>query len=370
MDDICVEALTARFDPDLRGSPYEGDREYTRDLMCEVSLCLVGAVACRAACAEAAGEGEAPGHPGFAMSGEEAEGYLANYPNSLVEPSPELAGMLLAAREHMASRLEATARAGIILRAERLRELLALSGFGFFAVCCALASAVDRGFERLFAQLHGDTVQPFPTLGAVLACYELSCPKSRPEWRELLDPSAGINRLVLMPEQPDRPPLARAVALRPNALSYLLGSFRLSGELADCGGGIIPSAQRALFLEGQIDKARTALSRMANRDKPRLCVLCGEAGSGRRLALAKAAEEEGAELLLVRLDELSTAVGEAAESVVDEIVSAALFWGLIPCFYSENAAESALFKRLLRALGGYRIGVVLLTSRLRGSPGP
>ncbi len=368
MDEELTQALHSRFPPALRGTPYEGDGQHRADLLSFVSLCVIGAVACKAACAEGARAGEASGHPGFAMSVAEAEGYLADYPFAVAVPGKELTSLSAAVQGHIASRVEATRAAGTGLRAERLRELFGLSGFGFFALCCALSSALDRGFERLFAALDGDSERTHPTLGAVRACYELAHVAGGGEWAELLSPSAAWNRLLFAAPGRETPPLLRPVALRPGALGYLLGRPWQSRALAACGERPEPNpAIQPLFLEGPVRVARAALEGMKKRDVARLCILCGPPGSGKKLTLATAAEETGAEFFLIRLDELPET---PPEELVDEVTAAALLWGTVPCFQTEVAAHCPQLARFLAVLRPYRLGVFLLTARLRGNLAP
>jgi hypothetical protein len=305
------------------------------------------------------------------MSLAEAEAYIGEYPLSVVGPSAELAELTAAARAHIGSRIKATERAGVPLRAERLRRRLRLSGFGFFALCCALAAAIDRGFERLFVALHGDVENPFPTLGAVLACYDLAFPEEpagepaeeSASWRRLLNPSAPENRLLFKPASPDKPPLLRAVALRPAALGYLLGQFAQSRELAACGEPLAFAGAEPLFADEPIGRARAALAAMSRRDLPRLCILCGPAGIGKKLILSRAAAWEGARLLPVRLEELPP----DADNVIDELVASALFWKLIPCLCAQDAGRGPALAKILAALRPWRVGAVLVTERLQGN---
>jgi AAA+ superfamily predicted ATPase len=299
------------------------------------------------------------------MGLEEAESYVGEYPLSVLNPGEELAELVAAAQMRITSRLAATKQAGIVLHLERLRELFHLSNFGFFCLSCALSSALDRGFERLFVALHGDMESPFPTLGAVRDCYFLMHPREPDAWQELLGQSSGANRLLFMPAPPEKPPLLRSVVLRPGVLSYILHESYLSRELAACSDRIKPSSTQTLFLEEQIRRVHAELEAMRRRDDARLCVLCGAAGSGRKLTLARAAGE-GRALLHIRLDEASA----FSEDMLDELISLCLLWDDIPCLSVKNPAGNPLLGKILQALRAYRVGVVLLTEQPGGNLSP
>lgn len=366
MDELFTQSLQTRFDPGKKNIPYRDDGEYVRDLMSLVSLYLVTAVSYQSVCAEDAQAGvSARNPPGAVMSFEESVCHVENYPASLPEPGQGLPEVFLAAREHIGSRAAACGESGVLLYIERLRGLLQLNDFMFFAVICALSCALDRGFERLFVSLHGDVDMPFPTLGTLQTCYSLAHPLPTEEWQGLLDPSSVENRLLFVPPPQDKPSLLRPVALRPGILGYILHEPCFSRELAVCGE-IIDASQEtgeALFIDSQLRAARAVILEMERSSEPRLCILCGASGSGKKLTLRKTASETGVSFLLVRLEDMDGSLDDIAE----EITAISLLWGWIPCFPLEKVAGNLRLKRILNALKPYRIGAVLLTGQMRGN---
>jgi len=366
MNELFTQALQTRFAHTQENTPYQDEGEYIRDLMSLVSLYLVSAVSYKSACAEnARANGGAQNLPGTAMSMEEAMCYVGEYPASLPPPAPEMLEVFAAARAHIDSRALAAQQAGVLLHLERIRGLLQLSDFAFFAMLCALSCALDRGFERLFVSLHGDMELPFPTLGAVQACYGFAHPPKPEDWQGLLDPASAANRLLFAPAPPGKPPLLCPLALRPGILGYILHRPGFSRELAACST-MLDAAQGAdepLFVEAQLGAARAAVEEMCRRTEPRLCILCGVPGSGKKLTLQKIAAEKQVRFLLIRLEEL----GNACEDIADEITALSMLWGCIPCFALEEAKENTRFMRILGALSHRRIGALLLTTRLRSN---
>jgi SpoVK/Ycf46/Vps4 family AAA+-type ATPase len=357
MDNLLQDALETRFPAALAAVPYADESAYIRELLSLVSLCLVSAVACKAAASDAQSE-ETHGLPGGGMGLAEAERYVGDYPLSIIQPGNELAEFVALARARIASRLAATKREGIVLHLERLRELLGLSDFGFFCLCCALSAALDRGFERLFMALHDDGELPFPTLGAVRDCYYLAHPWQPDAWQELQNPASPANRLLFTPAPTDKPPLLRPVALRPGVLGYILHQPHRSRELAACSDRIEPSSTQPLYLDDQIRRVRSELEEIRRREESRLCILCGAAGSGKKLTLATIAGE-GRDFLLVRLDDAPSFFDE----MIDELVAAALLWDYTLCLSLKNPVGNPLPGKILKALAPYRIGAVLLAEQ-------
>jgi len=366
MDELFTQALKTRFDSTQKNTPYQSEDEYIRDLMSLISLHLVSAVSYKSACAEnARADRGTQNLSGTAMSMEEAVCYMGEYPASLPRPVPELPEVFAAARTHIDSRALAAQQAGMFLHLERIRALLQLSDFAFFAMLCALSCALDRGFERLFVSLHGDVELPFPTLGAVQACYGLAHPPRPEDWQSLLDPSSAENRLLFAPPSLGKPPLLRPLALRPSILGYILHRPHFSRELSACSTMLdgTQGADEPLFVEAQLGAARAAVEEMRRRIEPRLCILCGAPGSGKKLTLQKIAAEKQMSFLLVRLEELS----DACEEIAEEITVLSMFWGCIPCFILEEAKGNTRFMRILGALSHHRIGALLLTTRLHSN---
>jgi len=365
MDELLTEALHARYDPIKRNTPYGDDRAYIRDLLSLVSLCLMAASGYKEALLESGDDENSAMHSlsGTAMSIDEALDHVGAFCG---EPPPSDESLVLLvemAWAHIESRLAAAKASGLAPRLERLRKLLGLSDFSFFCVACALSCALDRGFESLFTALHGDEALLYPTLGVARSLYSLAWPNREAGW--LADPASAENRLVFQSAPLNTPPLLRPLMLRTGIFSHILGDMHISRELAACSVILDGSNQEivSLFLDKQRCAAQTALQRMRPRKEPRLCVLCGAAGSGRKLTLKRLAMAEGVRFLLVRLDELPE--NARLDDVADELLSLALLKGIIPCFSMAEPASDTRFARILAVLAQYRTGVFLLADSLR-----
>ena len=366
-DEQGADGLMRMFPPEKAGLPYNNDNEYTGDLMSLVSLCLISTVGYAADYADAAAGDEYFAHlPGLAMGLGEAMTHVGGRIAPRLEQEPETLKTLTAAREYIDKRLGAAKASGFEPCLERLRRLLALTDFSFFCLACAISSALDRGVERLFMKLNGEVSIPCPTLGAAQACYSMMLP-GQEHPGGLQNDSSLENRLLYLPVPPNMPHLLRPLFLRPAALGYILGEWVQSRALAPYCERVtdVESLEEPIFLKTQEQIIRMWLYKSMKNPGPRLCVLHGAAGSGKRLTLARAAREEGAKLLLVRLDELPL------DDSLDELAALCTLWGIIPCFTTEeNAGGAPRLARVLTALGPSGIGAVLLVSRLRGNIAP
>ena len=361
MEPALSQVLNDRFDPALAGKPYRDEEDYHTDLLARLTLYLLIGVL------EQTGDKEGEGGylGGVAMSAEEALDYLLGYPHTGNGPIPQLTALVAAADQYIASRLSAGEAAGFCPRLEHARRQLALGDFSMFCVTCALASALDRGFERVFTALHGDPELPFPTLGVARSLFCLAHPLPPEACRGMEEAASDENKLLFTAPPAEKQPLLHPLRLRPAALGYLRGQPNLSRALAACGGMLDTAAYAGdpLHIGDQLHRAGAVVDAICARDTPRLLILCGPPGSGKRHTLAHIRAERGAEFLCIRLG----ALPDPPDEVIGELAALALFWGYIPCCLMENpdTDETALLLRVLEALRPYRIGAVLHVKELR-----
>jgi hypothetical protein len=343
-----VDVITADFDnaydPALRGQPYLSDEEYHADILCAVSRGLLALL-------EAVRDGAVFG--GIPADSVEVEDRLERYSPTPPEVSHEVRQWLEQAEEIIAARRNATAERGIPLRLEKLRGLFALTDFEFLCIACALACELDRGVEQAFLTLHGRGDLPCPTLGAVTALWQL--------WRDdapglggLLDASAAV--ALLLRDAPASPLYLTPLALRRQILCWLMGQSWRSKTLAACAEEPLPltEGEVVMFLDHAIATGGAVL----DGEDPRLCVLSGRPGSGRRLTL-RALTDGGRRFLLVRLDET-----DARDDITPEVLTAALLDGITICFEVAGPGENARLERVLSAFRPYNLAVFLLTGEL------
>lgn len=368
MDDAYSEILGGRLDASLKNKPYGSDDGYIRDIHVLVALCLIAASSYKDALGENAGEEDSPpmpGLPGTAMSIGEAIVHVGDFFGEPPEPNRDVVSLVEMVRGHIACRAAATSAAGASLRIEQVREKLSLSDFEFFCLCCALCCALDRGFERLFVALHGEEDLLFPTIGVIRSVYSLAFGVTEGA-DDLFNASSPANRLLFAPAPASGPEQLRPVALRPAALGFIIRKPYMSRGLAartEIIGEGCP-APRLMHLDHQVGLLSTAVARMARRSEPRLCILCGPDGSGKKSTLRLIASGGAAKFLIVRLD--GAATGADADELADEIAALALFEGYIPCFRFDSALPQ-LLPRVLKPLGRCGAGAVLLAGMLESN---
>ncbi|MCL2055599.1 MAG: ATP-binding protein [Oscillospiraceae bacterium] len=367
MGDLFCDAVNSRFDLSCRTTAFESGAEYLRDWMSFVSLCLVCAAVSKLAIAQAAENGDgSPSLPGTSMELEEAVYHLNAYPGVFMPPN-DAEEILFAARKYIEDRESAAyVPDREISRLVRIGEML--SHFGKFAFFCAAACAADRGFERAFIALHGGEDSPFPSLGSVRDLFSLAFPDKEPDW--LTDQSSLENRLIFTPAPQDKPGLMRPLSLRPGAQSYALGGQYISRGITLYCDVIDGSGEKenALFADRQLGAAKAALHKLRLRTQPRLCILSGERGSGKKLTLQLLAYEESVRFILLNLDALPESA--VLEDLADELLSLALLDGFCLAVQTQSREPDARAERLLTLIKPYKLGVFLLMGAVRANIAP
>lgn len=357
MDEELGCALTRRFDFKKRNIPYGDNREHLEDLLALCSLYLTVLGACRYV---SAGEDCRVVLPGTAADGLEAMEYVSEYP-VFPDLPPDIDEVTSAAWDYIESRVAATQEAESLLRAQRVRRALALDDYAYFALLCALGCALDRGFEQFFVSMHREAELRCPTVGTVRAAWELLEPLP-PEAQALGDFSLDRNRLLYAAPSREWTPMLQPLFLRPEAAAFLTGRSCLTGALAKTEA-LETWEGEALFLESALEQAGGALDAAQERPAPRLTVLCGPEGSGRRTTLRLLSARRGCRFLLADLE----AWPDSGFPTALSMLAAVLLEGYIPVFRMEN---EALRPRLLEALGIFRphnLPVFVLAERLRGN---
>jgi hypothetical protein len=344
VDILAAADFEYAFDPALRDLPYLDDSEYHADILRAVSRGLFALL-------EAVRGGAV--FAGLPADSDEMEERLAHYSPTPPEPPQEVKKWLENAGDVIASRRKASAERGIPLRLEKLRGLFALTDFEHFCLSCALACELDRGVEQAFLTLHGREDFPCPTLGAVIALWQL-WHDGEPDIGGLSDASSPVS--LLLRDAPASPLYLAPLALRRQVLCWLLGERWRSRALASCAEELSPlrEGEAAMFLDHAIATGGAVL----DGEGSRLCVLSGRPGSGRRLTL-RALTGGDRRFLLVRLEEI-----DPRDDITVEVLTIALLEGVTPCFEVSNPMGDARLERVLAAFAPYHLAVFLLTAGL------
>ncbi|MCL2399613.1 MAG: ATP-binding protein [Defluviitaleaceae bacterium] len=358
------KAIETFYDPANYAVPYNNEKEYQRDWMTFISFCLMSVASYKADYANAIAKGGCtPNLPFAGMKPDEAMNHVDCYP-ATHKHSTTITKFLGEVYSHIKSREDAAFGSETSPRTLRLLKLPGLSHFTYFALQCALSCTFDRGFENMFENLHLSENTPYPTLGDVKTLYSIAFPNRQ---AELLGNKSSIeNRLLFKPEPTDNPALLRPLIPRENVLNYIMGELCISRELSSYAQVISNDRQisKPLFIDNQLTAVQNMYKKMNLRKEPRLCILCGAAGSGRKLTLQWLAQEENTRLIIINLDRIYKSIN--LDYLSDELLSLALIEGITLCFSMEDSDLLFNFPQILSMIEQYNLGSFILSGSTLG----
>lgn len=365
------------YDYNERDKPYD-EKTYQADWMAFVSLCLAAVVSYKVYCAQTlATENFVPSLSRTFMNSDEALHHLTCYPPVARLPDAWLIVLVegyshIRGREVVTIKKIKTIAAGTagndIPRVMRLKQVLGLSHFSYFALWCAIICNINRGFERACKVLQGNDAVRVPTLGIIQTLYNLvfeneskKGEKRAENW--LLEVDSLENSLLF--NFVSDYTLMRPVTLRPVAFSHIMGMHYSSRELLSCVVKLEPIKRTPLHLDSQLNEARVIYKSMASRGESRLCVLSGARGSGKKLTLQWLASVEGVTFILVDLDKLLLDKTHFS-AILEELLFLALVEGRLICFCSTRSVSQMV--GVADRLKGYNLGIFFLSeSKRRGT---
>jgi len=357
---IDVSAILNKiFNPKYLGNPYT-DEEYRRDWMAFISLCINAAAFYKSFCSEnMESKSFVPGMSGAFMDSDEAMSHTGCYPPAFKVPET-WSEILTGAYSYIESRETATKGSVNIPRAMQLKNILNISDFSYFTLQCSLFCSLDRGFERMFIILQGNENIPYPMLGTVQTLYFFAFPNKKAGW--LGNKLSIENRLLFETAPADKPVLLRPLILKAAAFNYLMSEPYISRELNSCAKiiGGYERIQEPLFLDDQLVAAHNSLLAILLRKEPRLCILKGAVGSGRKHTLQWLANKEKVKFIIVDLDRISLNTG--IDSIADELLSLALFDETTLCFSMNDSGSILKFPDILSMLVQYNLGAFILVN--------
>ena len=281
--------------------------------------------------------------------------------------------------DRMAADLErraaASRRQGIELRLIQLAQCFGLSVFDVDVILVALAPALDRRYERLYAYLHDDVTRKHPTVDLVL---NLLCPQwdARLAARARFAPDAPLRHhgLIQLFEDPgfrQASLLGQQLQLDPRITDYLLDGNALDERLQ-------PYAQHVAAghdpdpLIGPADlKARLLHVITAGTDDNPAFYLQGDDGAGRQAMAQALCKELDMGLISVDTRRLAAAKAEDFESLVRLahrealLHQAAVYWDEFDCLLDDD--QRTRREEVLRALIGHP-GLIFLAGNTAWEP--
>ena len=347
-----TEVINRIFIPEQRDTPYIMNKDYQRDWIAFISLCLANVVAYKSYCLQTLSTNDfVPSLSHTFMGWDEAMHHITCSQSASKLPILS-SGVLTEAYSYIQSRELATQTTEYIPRVMHLKQVLGLSHFSEFSLQCALAYKLSRACERVFKGLQGDDSIVAPTLGIIQTLYTLSF--SDENDNRISDSNSLENRLLFKSIQDDT--LMRPLTLRSITYSYIMGKSNIIRELQDCIIDLPDEFRTPLHIDKQLQEASKTYQYMLSRTESIMCVLSGETGSGRKLTLQWLAKNNGAKFILINLDKLSN--NPHYSNMLDELLFLALVETKVLCFVTEKRENQ--IQEIADKLKSFNLGIFLL----------
>lgn len=352
MEAYFISQWNKKFHYELANRPYRSESEYRAELLglMAAHLCL--------GCASVSENGQQDGFlSGAALQTNQVVPYLLGYPHKAFPTDGETILLFVRAWEAAANRLQLTPGADSY-RLEKIRRLFSLDEFGFFCLIGSLCCQTDRGCGAGYTMLHG---QEQPTLELLRSLYGMIFPKPSPQ-KACFCAGGDLASLLFLPREQSSP-LLSPLALRAHVTSYLLERDYRGEALSDgyqfFGG---TPEEPLLFCQEQEQKARALLTEARASGESCLLVLCGPAGSGKKLTLRHLSGALNRQILFMPAARIP---GETAD--LSELLLYALLEEYLLCIELSDpeGPERVRLERLLQVLAPYGAAVAVVTQRLR-----
>ncbi len=362
---LCYEDF---FDGRDTGKPYRGWEDQAGDYMLAVDMAF------RAVLEHAKGalHGQVAG---AAENGEAEAAFLGingiRFPGS-IDTSARAA--LLKAAGHIAGREELSAREGIFLPSEHIAEAFGLSGFEKFCMFLALLPELDRKYESVYGQLHGNASQGLATVGLASGLYRLL-------WElpggGLLMPSRVFFKYILddVKENPSASRLSRIIRLSDKVFDFLTArdsenSFPEYGLRLEFPGNP-PALYFGEEVQGRICSILDTLSEDVRAEKTALC-LYGPPGAGKRLHVRHAARHINMPVLWADASVMKKQINNTAE-IAKNIIFYSILYKAILCLCNfellEGGDEHGASHVLSRLADNVDVLFILSSKEWRPEPG-
>jgi len=336
------------------------DEDYMHNWKAFIALCLEAVNSYKFYCSNFAG-GSISNLPRSFMDYDESMRHVGCY--SFKTQVPKVWYEVLSeAYSYIESREFATINAKDILpRPLRLRMILNLSQFAYFAMHCALVCELDAGFAYVFALLQANESKDAPTLGVIQTLYSLAFPYKKIDWF-LFAPSLE-NRLLFIPAPEFG--LNRKLALHPYTFSFLIGRLSISHELSSQMMDFTDNLREPLHIDRQVESVHHALMAMYTKKEPRLCILTGGIGSGRKTTLRYLTQKERLPLLMIDLNRGDLGGEQSFDLILEELLFHALVNGTKLCFALKDPVSDTRIQKVYGLVKKYRFGIFILTDSTR-----
>lgn len=253
------------------------------------------------------------------------------------ETIPEQIGdQIMLAAVHIIERLKRSRKNNNIPPFERIRILFDLDDMETFSLLLALSVEYDRKYEGVYAYLHNNNSDYYPTIWLAVRMYSmLSGTEASPA--RMLSGDSGFIRFLCTRElkKRDRTESSGRLVLSRRVAAYILGENRMDEKLKDfCSYPEEYESTEPLPLREELCEKTAAVFR-ENGFREKGCFvlkLNGPKGVGRGYMAYRAVSAFGLKLLRIDLHYLLRKKYQELSKLIDMIYTETVLTGSVPCF--------------------------------------
>lgn len=253
------------------------------------------------------------------------------------EHSSASASSLRLSQKHLFARQEASP--DIPLPLVRLRHMISMTDFEYFAFLLALVQELDIKYEYIYATLQGNPATIHPTLGLARSVYSFIEPVTFSMLERITDSSSLLNRYCFdqtAAGAAGETTLHRNLILKKTVLRWLLGYSGASGidGLTKVYLSDIPTSDLICYPDQLHTIELSASSLTAQSGSCTIVHLSGEMGAGRKYLLSQMIRQNaglggkipGSEILSIDMRALHLMEKEQFSQTLDELSLETLLW--------------------------------------------
>ena len=332
------------FEDSEMNEPYTDCKQHLDDLLALLDLCLAAAASARGLESGLFEADQTGRTPDLTVSADDTDRLLLPRDKESYGIAPEIKRQITLARFHIAMRLEKSAAKDYIPPFEMIRSLFGLDELESFCMLLAFSAEYDRKYEGVYAWLHNNSPDYYPTKWLAFRLYELLFdPLPQDTAAAILTGSSPLCRYLLSHElrRRDRTEISGRLVLSRRAAAYLRGINKTDPALEGICIALRHDEKSYIpFREEISDRLLYLLVRKGFRKKGCfIAELCGEKGIGRTTAILKALSALDMSALKIKLDPLIDMGDEQRNKLLDMIYAETVLTGAVPCFETEQRSE-------------------------------
>lgn len=346
---LVKELYSSYFDTKCDRLPYSNDREYLTDLLAFLDIIL------NVVCAyKGMNESSAPLNVsdvhlrGLSISPAEIVDSLLSYrlDERSKGVSPDIKRQVEMAYHHVERRLEASSAAGFTPRVRTISKKFRLNDFERYLLLLSLASAADRKYESIYAFIHNNVKERWPTKGLAVSLYKMFFGIEDYHIGRTIKGEGNFFRFLAEGRtgNTSEPGLADRIVLNRRVSSFIFGINKIDYELAEIAAifdrterpdGIYFRYEQYHQIQNYIENILYNTDRVGN-----VLNIYGQNGIGKKHMLKHVAQALGFNLIFVDYSKLKLQQHSAIRHLLDKVYLEYMLTGSIPCFINMDQDES------------------------------